>query len=240
MGGPARILRAGVFRPRVFWDGGNGNTLFATLGVTVEDRDGGTTDGDILQATGAPYIEALNTRRFDGGAVWQRLVGERRVLTGRVALAEQRHDHRFGEFLERDRHHTAFGEIAMRSAAGRHTWVVGGAVEDDAPTALEMCLASRTPSRFLACSLKTMWRSPSGCPSARARGWTITATTACFSVLDSGRCFDSGSGPAACRPAPASSGPSALTEETEAAGLTRLVDPASAEGRNRVEAHPLT
>src|SRR5918995_425395 len=30
----------GVFRPRVFWDGGNGNTLFATVGVTVEDRDG--------------------------------------------------------------------------------------------------------------------------------------------------------------------------------------------------------
>ena len=32
----------GVFRPRVFWDGGNGRTFFATTGVTVEDRNGGT------------------------------------------------------------------------------------------------------------------------------------------------------------------------------------------------------
>ena len=72
-GRTCRGIRAGVFRPRVFWDGGNGQTFFATLGVTAEDRDGGTTRDAILPATGLPYIEALNTRRIDGGAVWQRL-----------------------------------------------------------------------------------------------------------------------------------------------------------------------
>ena len=34
-----------VVRPRVFWDGGNGRTFFATTGFTYEDRDGGTPDG---------------------------------------------------------------------------------------------------------------------------------------------------------------------------------------------------
>ena len=34
-----------VVRPRVFWDGGNGRTFFATTGFTYEDRDGGTAGG---------------------------------------------------------------------------------------------------------------------------------------------------------------------------------------------------
>jgi outer membrane receptor for ferrienterochelin and colicins len=31
----------GVVRPRVYWDGGNGRSLFATIGFTAEDRHGG-------------------------------------------------------------------------------------------------------------------------------------------------------------------------------------------------------
>src|SRR5688572_12793133 len=37
-----------VLRPRVFWDGGNGRTFFATTGLTYEDRDGGTPNGQVL------------------------------------------------------------------------------------------------------------------------------------------------------------------------------------------------
>ena len=59
----------GVARPRLFWDGGDGRTFFATGGYTYEDRDGGTLDGDVLAATGEPYVEALETQRFDSGAV---------------------------------------------------------------------------------------------------------------------------------------------------------------------------
>ena len=34
-----------VLRPRVFWDGGDGRTFFATAGLTREDRAGGTVPG---------------------------------------------------------------------------------------------------------------------------------------------------------------------------------------------------
>ena len=57
-----------VVRPRVFWDGGNGRTFFATTGFTYEDRDGGTPEGQVLAATGQPYVEALETQRYDAGA----------------------------------------------------------------------------------------------------------------------------------------------------------------------------
>ena len=120
-----------VVRPRIFWDAGNGTSLFATVGATWEDRQGGTQPGSVLVATGAPYREALDTVRFDAGAVGQTLLGGRYVATARAALARQRHDHLFGEVLERDRHDSAFAEVAVRGTTGRHTWVAGGAVEHD-------------------------------------------------------------------------------------------------------------
>jgi outer membrane receptor for ferrienterochelin and colicins len=67
----------GVVRPRVFWDGGDGRSFFATAGFTYEDRDGGTIDGSILPATGDPYKEALETRRYDEGLLGQFLLQNR-------------------------------------------------------------------------------------------------------------------------------------------------------------------
>ncbi len=122
----------GVVRPRLFWDGGSGRSAFVTAGLTIEDRTGGTLPGARLVATGAPYGEALNTRRYDVGGTVQTLLRDRYVLTVRGAAAWQRHDHRFGEVRERDAHDTTFGEVALRGAAGRHTWVVGTAYERDA------------------------------------------------------------------------------------------------------------
>jgi outer membrane receptor for ferrienterochelin and colicins len=121
----------GIVRPRVFWDSGHGRTFFATTGMTLEGRHGGTPDGEILGATGAPYVEALDTRKYDAGAVAQVLFNERALLTARGALVHQRHDHQFGEVRERDRHDLAFGELAVRTAARKQTWVAGLAIERD-------------------------------------------------------------------------------------------------------------
>jgi iron complex outermembrane receptor protein len=121
----------GVVRPRLFWDGGNGRSAFFTGGVTYENRDGGTMPGGVLPATGLPYLEALDTRRYDVGGTFQTLVNGRYVLTARAAAAWQRHDHQFGGILERDRHDTIFSELAVRGASGRHTWVTGLAYERD-------------------------------------------------------------------------------------------------------------
>src|SRR6188508_923773 len=127
-----------VVRPRVFWDGGNGRTFFATTGFTYEDGDGGTPDGQVLAATGQPYVEALETQRYDAGAVSQFVFKGRYVGTARAAVARQSHDHQFGEIIERDRHDTVFGEMTVRGSAGRQTWVGGLAFERGAYTARDV------------------------------------------------------------------------------------------------------
>ena len=73
----------------------------------------------------------MNTERYDVGGTAQALVKGRYVLTARGAAAWQRHDHRFGDILERDAHDTLFGEVALRGASGAHTWVSGVVYERD-------------------------------------------------------------------------------------------------------------
>ena len=115
----------GVIRPRLFWDGGNGRSFFATAGFTAEDREGGGAP------FGTPYREALDTRRADVGVVGQSLLRHRYVVAARGAWMAQHHDHQFGEIRERDRHETAFGELTLRAPVGRHTFVAGAALERD-------------------------------------------------------------------------------------------------------------
>ena len=210
-----------VVRPRVFWDGGNGRTFFATSGFTYEDRDGGTPDGEVLAATGQPYVEALETQRYDAGALGQFLLKGRYVLTARAAVARQRHDHQFGEVIERDRHDTLFGEVAVRGTAGRQTWVGGLAIERDAyasrdvprfdytftiPGAFGQYDVTASSNLSLSASARLdvhseygTFFSPRVSALARAGRWT--------SRLSVGTGFF---------------GPTTITEETEAAGLTRL------------------
>jgi outer membrane receptor for ferrienterochelin and colicins len=210
-----------VVRPRILWDGGNGRSFFATAGATWEDRTGGTQPGSVLAATGEAYREALDTRRFDVGALGQALIRNRYVLTARAAVARQRHDHEFGETRERDRHDTAFGEIAIRGTAGRHTWVAGTAIEHDryAPTDVPWFAYSfTTPGLFaqddvdvrawLSVSVSARadfhneygaFFSPRVSAFARSGEWTTRVSV--------------GRGFFAATP---------LTEETEAAGLSRL------------------
>jgi outer membrane receptor for ferrienterochelin and colicins len=211
----------GVFRPRLFWNGGNGRSAFLTAGITLEDRDGGTLPDATLAATGASYREALETQRYDVGGTVQTLLKERYVLTARGAAAWQRHDHRFGEIREQDAHDTVFGEVALRGAAGRHTWVVGGAYERDAyrptdvprfaytydvPGIFAQDDVDLTPWLSLSAGARLDWHSEYGAFLSprlagliRVGGWT--------SRLSVGRGFF------ATTP---------LTEETEAAGLARL------------------
>jgi outer membrane receptor for ferrienterochelin and colicins len=210
-----------VIRPRVFRDGGNGRSLFATAGFTYEDRDGGTPNGSVLPATGAPYVEALETRRYDAGAFGQFLLKNRYAVTIRAAVARQSHDHQFGEVLERDHHDTAFGEVAVRSTAGRQTWVGGIAIERDAytpfdvprfeyaflvPGAFAQYDLTLTPGVSLSASGRVDFHreygtffSPRISALARAGRWTsrVSVRTGFFASTP-------------------------LTEETEAAGLTRL------------------
>jgi outer membrane receptor for ferrienterochelin and colicins len=211
----------GIARPRFFWDGGDGRSAFLTAGITYEDRDGGTMPGSVLPASGTPYREELDTRRYDVGGTGQWLVKGQYVVTARGALAWQRHDHRFGDVLERDAHDTAFTELAVRGAAGRHTWVAGLAYERDryAPRDLpQFAYTFNVPGVFVQddidlapwVSVSASGRvdvhdeygtffSPRVAALFRAGGWTSRISM--------------GQGFFASTP---------LTEETEAAGLSRL------------------
>jgi iron complex outermembrane receptor protein len=158
------------------------------------------------------------------GGSGQFLFGDRYVVAARGAAAFQRHGHVFGEIGERDRHRTYFGEISIRGATSRHTWVAGTAIERDTYDPLDVPqfrYEYTAPGIFLqdeislaswlavAASGRADFHSEYGrffSPrlSARLRSgdWTSRVSV--------------GQGFFAATP---------LTEETEAAGLARLVIP---------------
>ena len=214
----------GVVRPRLFWDGGNGRTAFITAGGTYEDRQGGTVPGAVLPATGLPYIEALNTHRYDAGGNFDAVVGKGDVIALRGAAVSQRHHHLFGDVQEIDQHLSVFGEASVRHTAGPHTWVGGVGLDRDTYDPFDVPqfrYAFTTPGLFaqddivirpwLSISASGrldfhsqygLFASPRLSALLRAHKWTSR-----FSV---GQGFF---------------GPTPLTEETEAAGLTRLQIP---------------
>lgn len=128
-----------VVRPRLFYDDASGRSLFATLGVTAEDRDGGTMPGAATvgnlgtggSAVPAFYVEGLRTRRFDAGLSGRALLNGRDLLSARASATEQRHTHRFGATRERDVHRTAFAEGALTAPRGRVTLVAGAALQTE-------------------------------------------------------------------------------------------------------------
>ena len=212
-----------VVRPRLFWDGGNGRSFFATGGFTGEDRKGGTVSGGGVP-TGGPYTEALETRRWDVGAVGQTLIRNRYVLSARFAAMQQRHQHQFGEVRERDRHETAFGEVTVRVPFGRHTFVGGVAVERDAYRPSDVPQFRHTftvPGVFVQDDFDVArWLSVS--VSSRVDHHSEYGT---FFSPRVAALFRSGAWASRLSLGTGFFGPSALTEETEAAGLTRLQIP---------------
>ena len=211
----------GVVRPRFYWDDKEGRTALITGGVTYEDRSGGTMPGAVLPATGQPYDEALNTRRYDAGGNFQQILGGRYVLNARFSISELRHGHQFGEVTERDRHSLLFGEVSLKGTAGKNTWVAGVAAQRDAYTPRDVprfAYSYVSPGIFVQDDLAvSSWLSVSASARAdfhnqygtffsprlsallRRSGWTSRLSVA--------------QGHFAASP---------LTEETEAAGLARL------------------
>lgn len=131
----------GVVRPRVYFDDGAGHTAFLTTGFTGERRQGGTLAGRLVP-NGAPYVEALDTKRADVGALVRWVVSDTGVFAGIHALhgsiltvrgsgVEQRHGHQFGTVREDDRHRTAFGEASVAMPRGDVTYIVGAAYQHD-------------------------------------------------------------------------------------------------------------
>jgi iron complex outermembrane receptor protein len=120
----------GVLRPRVFWSGAGGRTVFATVGVMAEDRRGGTMAGETAP-DGRPFSQGIDTRRIDGGVVSRLPLGSSRILSIRGSLAHQAENRRFGDARDRGVRSTWFAETVLQGAAGRHVWVMGGALQQE-------------------------------------------------------------------------------------------------------------
>jgi iron complex outermembrane receptor protein len=224
----ARYERA-VVRPRVFWDNQAGRTFFATVGGTWEDRTGGTMPGMSLPADG-PYVEALDTRRFDVGSAFQAVAANGLVWSARGSWSSQHQKHQFGEVSERDDHETGFGELTARRAIAHHTIVAGAAVELDRFQPIDtpqFAYSYTTPGVFVQDDVDVArWLAVSA--SARLDHNNVFGTFVSPRVAGllrhdqwSGRMsYGTGFFPA-----------TPITEETEAAGLSRLsvVGPLKAE-----------
>jgi outer membrane receptor for ferrienterochelin and colicins len=125
-----------VVRPRFRIESDTGAALFVTGGAIVEQRDGGTEPG-ALAPDGAPFAQDLDTFRADAGAVG-RWVSGRRLFAARAAYSRNGQRRTFGEVVERGTRQTAFGEGTMTLPAGRHTLVVGAALQQDRFTSRDL------------------------------------------------------------------------------------------------------
>ncbi len=117
-------------RPRLFWEGGDGASIFATLGAMGEDRLGGTAPGRTTP-DGRPFPQTQDTNRIDAGLVAEMPLENIGSLHVRASGMRQDHRHVFGDVTENDRHETGFAEVSLAGAPGRTSWVAGIAYQAD-------------------------------------------------------------------------------------------------------------
>jgi outer membrane receptor for ferrienterochelin and colicins len=122
--------RRGTLRPRLFWEDDAGQSFFATLGAMMEEREGGTV-GDACTPAGEPFSDRLRTDWLDGGLVGRFLVGQELLLGVHASFARTAGERLLGETLEHTQRRSGFAELSLAGTARGHTWVVGGAVQDD-------------------------------------------------------------------------------------------------------------
>jgi outer membrane receptor for ferrienterochelin and colicins len=119
-----------TIRPRTWWDGGEGRSLFLTAGFVDEHRTGGTLPGRVLP-DGSPFPEELHTRRFDAGAVSHLPFNDGNALNGRFSVTETRLDRTFDAQRVGSTQTTIFAEEALNGTSRGHDWVLGAAFQRD-------------------------------------------------------------------------------------------------------------
>jgi iron complex outermembrane receptor protein len=134
----------------VWWNPGTDRSLFFTVGLTDEYREGGTLAGRALPS-GTPFAEALHTQRLDGGAVSHWPVGDGIALDGHLSVTSTQLDRIFGVQRITSTQTTVFGEEALTGTAHDHAWVLGVAFNHDELAVSEVpgvSYAYNTPAIF--------------------------------------------------------------------------------------------
>ncbi len=117
-------------RPRLFWEGANGASLFVTLGGLAEERAGGTLPGRTTPDK-RPFPQLQETERLDAGLVAELPLDGLGTLGFRVSGMTQDHVHVFGDVVEDDRHDTLFAEASLAGRSDAMSWVGGVAFQRD-------------------------------------------------------------------------------------------------------------
>ena len=117
-------------RPRVFWDGDNGGSLYATLGFMTEQRDGGTLSGRTVP-DGQPFEQDQDTTRLDGGFDAETPISESISFNLRGSAMQQEHEHRYGDVFEEDEHESYLLETSLRGGGDRTNWALGFAYQSE-------------------------------------------------------------------------------------------------------------
>ena len=123
-------------RPRIFWEGDEGERLYFTTGYMTENRQGGTV-GDATVGTGenaVSFIRGLESERIDSGLVFEKPLGDTLTLNSRFSAMSQEHTHQFGNELsgvESDQHESYLAETSLAGYTEKSDWLVGIAYQSN-------------------------------------------------------------------------------------------------------------
>lgn len=117
-------------RPRLFWQGDDGESLYFTAGYMTENRNGGTVAGGVV-ADGNPFRQAQDSQRTDGGLVFSMPLGESYTFSTRTSAMVQQHDHLYGDVMEEDKHESYLIESSVSGYGDKSDWVLGLAYQSD-------------------------------------------------------------------------------------------------------------
>lgn len=117
-----------TLRPRVFWEGDAGESVFATVGFVDEDRYGGSMPRRTL-ADGSTFRDSLQTRRIDGGMTMHLNVAGDHEFDTRWSATRLERERDFAAQQVEDRQTTAFAEGTLSGHSQRHKWLAGLALQ---------------------------------------------------------------------------------------------------------------
>lgn len=118
-----------TIRPRLFWNGENGQQIYATFGLMNEQRDGGTLPGQVVN-DGNPFVRSQDSERYDLGVVYDQPLNEINWNV-RSSFMQQNHDHVFGAIEEQDEHRSLLVETSFAGYSDNSNWVVGVAFQSE-------------------------------------------------------------------------------------------------------------
>lgn len=111
-------------RPRLFWQGEKGQTLYATAGVMKEQRVGGNAVGGTV-ADSSFYQQSQKSQRVDSGLVFNMPLLDNLTFSTRASAMLQDHQHMYGEIGEDDKHESYLLESSVAGYSDKSDWVVG-------------------------------------------------------------------------------------------------------------------